>query len=84
MATTANVGRAMQIGVVTCLTLPAGTTIAKPSSGFVLAGRHCWSRKVLVLGAKVTYVIYLKADRRLAANVQLNATAAAKKRPCCA
>jgi uncharacterized repeat protein (TIGR01451 family) len=77
--TTTTVGKARANGVITCTSLPAGLTVAKPAGGFLVKGGHyCWNTKALDAGKKVVHVIFLKADGRVNAQIKLPASAAAR------
>lgn len=72
---TRNAGKATAKGVVTCVALPAGITVAQANGGFALQGRYCWRTKTLVEGARVTFRLKVRGDSRIAGKVRLVAQA---------
>jgi len=92
---TTNVGKATAKGVVTCLSLPAGITVAQAKGGFLLQSRaiaqakggaaaqsqYCWRTKTLVKGAHVTFHLKIRGDSRIAGRVRLVAQAQASNAP---
>ena len=78
---TRNAGKATAKGVVTCVALPAGITVAQANGGFALQGRYCWRTKTLVKGARVTFHFKVRGDSRIAGKVRLVAQAQASNAP---
>ncbi len=79
--TTTNVGVEAANGVITCISLPPGITVAQPAGGFPRSNAYCWTRKQLAPKGKVRYRVKLRGDRQLAARVRLVAVAQAGNAP---
>jgi uncharacterized repeat protein (TIGR01451 family) len=78
---TTNTGTSVANGVVTCITIPAGASVAEASGGFVAKGRYCWRKASLGPGTSVPYVISIRGDRRQAERLALVASAVARNAP---
>jgi uncharacterized repeat protein (TIGR01451 family) len=75
---TTNTGAGAAKGVVTCIMIPVGASIARAAGGYVTTGRYCWRRASLRAGETVPYVIFIRGDRRQAEHLALVASAVAR------
>ena len=75
--TTTNTGHEPARGVVACLGIPAGVTVARAAGGHVASGRYCWPTRRLAPGKSVTFTIALRGDTRVARKVTLVTSARA-------
>ena len=78
---TSNTGNAAARGVVTCVSIPRGASVARATGGFVVAGRYCWQAPSLAAGKTVQYVIHVVGDRRQTRVVVLGVRAEARNAP---
>ena len=78
---TSNTGNAVARGVVTCVTIPRGASIAGATGGFVVTSRYCWRASSLAAGKTVQYAIRIVGDRRQARVVVLGVRAEARNAP---
>ncbi len=76
--TTTNTGHGVAMGVVTCITIPPGASVAEATGGLVVRGRYCWRASSLAPGKTVQYVIHVLGDRRQAQRLALVASATAR------
>jgi hypothetical protein len=74
----ANAGTRAAKDVVTCITIPAGASVAKANGGSVVKGRYCWPKASLAPGRAVHYAIEIRPDRRQAQHLVLVASAVAR------
>ena len=78
---TTNTGTSVAHGVITCLTVPPGASVARANGGYVIRGRYCWRVASLAPGKGVQYVISILGDRRQAERLALVARATARNAP---
>ena len=78
---TTNTGTSTATAVVTCVTIPAGASVAEATGGVVANGRYCWHEAALLPGKTAQYVISVRGDRRQAQHLALVASAAARNAP---
>ncbi len=78
---TTNTGQAVAHGVVTCITIPPGASVARVSGGSMVNGRYCWRSSSLAPATTVTYVIDVLGDRRQAQRLTFVASAVARNAP---
>ncbi len=81
MIRTTNTGHVAAYGVVTCMTIPPGSSVARVSGGSMVDGRYCWRSSSLAPATTVQYVIDVLGDRRQVKRLTFVASAVARNAP---